>query len=1066
MRAIPRLLLVLALLLPLLAACGPESAPTSPPPTDTPRPAATARPTDTPRPSDTPEPTETPTPEPTDTPVPTPTPAARFELAACPFDLPAGQVEGETVECGYVVVPEDRADPDSPTIRLAVATFHHPDGDPESDPVLYLEGGPGMSALEFLSLTFTELSKPAFAANRDLVVFDQRGVGLSEPALDCPELLELGRELLDWEVDGETITEEEAIDLVLQTTIACGETLARVADLSAYNTAANAADVNDLRLALGYDEVNLWSVSYGTHLALTVMRDHPEGLRSVVLDSVYPLDVDLYLEMLPNLDRAFDVLFEDCAADEACNTHYPDLRTVFFETANHLNETPASFQVTDPFTGESYEVLLTGDDLVGLLHQLLYRTNLLPVLPQMIYNASQGTFDQAARILGLLIGMEETLSHGMFYSVRCRDELAFSTLDQFEAVAADYPELTRFLADGIGSLSYGICEDWDSGQPGEIENRAVTSDIPALILAGEYDPVTAPAWGQHAAETLENGYFYEYPGVGHGASVGVDCPREMMVAFLDDPTRAPDDACIAEMDLPQFVVPVEAGAIDLEPFTNEQMGIQGLVPAGWTEVNLGVYARNTSATDAAVLLAQAAPVTAKDLLALVSSQLGLEELPEAVGDREANGLTWTLYAVTVQGVEIDMALTGADGLALIVLLQSDPGEHEALYEAVFLPVIDSMAPLTQRTADVIVIGINAPLTGDIPKVGEETRFAVEMWLQQIEAAGGLEVGAETYQVELAIEDNGSNGEEAAAANVKMITQDGVLVIVGPQSSKQAVPAGGVANDLECPMISPWSTHPNTTLDRPWVFRTPFLDAAQGVMVARFVTEEFGFSKAAVLYDPTSNYPMALAETFREAWENTHGPGSVVALESFEVGDTDFTEQLTTIKGSGADFIFVPQYYNEVAWIVTQARALGWDKPILGSDTWGTADLVDLCGEACHGLFFTTHFMAAGAPGAANEFVERYVEEYGYVPSDAAALSWDTLLLVQQAIEDCGEITGDLEVDRQCVRDGLAELSDFEGITGKLVFDNEGDPIKCAVVARISDEGEFEFYRWICPEELD
>ena len=147
------------------------------------------------------------------------------------------------------------------------------------------------------------------------------------------------------------------------------------------------------------------------------------------------------------------------------------------------------------------------------------------------------------------------------------------------------------------------------------------------------------------------------------------------------------------MDLPQFVVPVEAGAIELEPYTNEQMGIQGLIPAGWTEVNVGVYSRGSSATDTAVVLAQAAPVSAEDLLALVSSQLGLEEPPEAVGEREANGLTWTLYTVTLMGLEIDMALAEADGLALIVLLQSDPGEHEALYEAVFLPVIDALVPL-------------------------------------------------------------------------------------------------------------------------------------------------------------------------------------------------------------------------------------------------------------------------------------------------------------------------------------------------------------------------------------
>ncbi|MGD8793559.1 MAG: ABC transporter substrate-binding protein, partial [Anaerolineae bacterium] len=184
-------------------------------------------------------------------------------------------------------------------------------------------------------------------------------------------------------------------------------------------------------------------------------------------------------------------------------------------------------------------------------------------------------------------------------------------------------------------------------------------------------------------------------------------------------------------------------------------------------------------------------------------------------------------------------------------------------------------------AETIKIGINAPLTGDIPKVGEGTKFSAEMWLEDI--GGELEVGGTTYPVELVIEDNESKGESAAAANTKLITQDEVLVIVGPQSSKQAVPAGGVANDLETPMISPWSTNPNTTLDRPWVFRTPFLDPFQGPVIANFITDEFGFTKAGVLYDVASDYPKGLAEFFKGAWEEIHGEGSVVAYESFTTG---------------------------------------------------------------------------------------------------------------------------------------------------------------------------------------
>ncbi len=233
----------------------------------------------------------------------------------------------------------------------------------------------------------------------------------------------------------------------------------------------------------------------------------------------------------------------------------------------------------------------------------------------------------------------------------------------------------------------------------------------------------------------------------------------------------------------------------------------------------------------------------------------------------------------------------------------------------------------------IKIGVNAPITGDIPKVGEGSKFAAQMWLADINAAGGLDVGGKKYKVELVIEDNESKAESAVKANTKMITEDEVLVIVGPQSSKQAVPAGEVANNYATPMISPWSTNPKTTQDRPFVFRACFLDPFQGPVVANFVKEEFGFNKAAVLYDVASDYPKGLAEFFKAAWEKTNGPGSVVSYESFTTKDADFSSQLTNIINSGAEFIFTPQYYNEVALIVQQAHQLGWDRPIIGSDSW-------------------------------------------------------------------------------------------------------------------------------------
>jgi branched-chain amino acid transport system substrate-binding protein len=317
-------------------------------------------------------------------------------------------------------------------------------------------------------------------------------------------------------------------------------------------------------------------------------------------------------------------------------------------------------------------------------------------------------------------------------------------------------------------------------------------------------------------------------------------------------------------------------------------------------------------------------------------------------------------------------------------------------------------------------------------------------------------------VELVIEDNESKAESAVKVNTKMITEDEVLVIVGPQSSKQAIPAGEVANNYKTPMISPWSTNPDTTNDRPYVFRGCFLDPFQGPVLANFIKDEFGYTKAAVLYDVASDYPKGLAEFFKEAWEKNNGPGSVVAYESFTTKDADFSSQLTKIIKSGAQVLFTPQYYNEVALIVQQAHELGWNKPIVGSDSWGSAETVQLCGKDCYGLFFSTHYAAAGAKGATMTFIDRYNKKYGYVPDDVAALTWDSLGIVKTAIQSVKKLTGNIEKDRMNVRNAMAKVKKYDGITGQMTFTENGDPIKCAVIVRISDKGEYEFYKSVCP----
>ncbi len=366
-------------------------------------------------------------------------------------------------------------------------------------------------------------------------------------------------------------------------------------------------------------------------------------------------------------------------------------------------------------------------------------------------------------------------------------------------------------------------------------------------------------------------------------------------------------------------------------------------------------------------------------------------------------------------------------------------------------------------ADMIKIGFDIELTGDIPKVGEASKFTGEMLKEQINKNGGLKVGNKFYMLNFIYEDNEAKAESAAAAALKLITQDQVLGIVGPQASKQAIPAGEVADTNQCILITGWSTNPKTTANRPWVFRACFLDPFQGPVLAKFATEELKAKKAAVLYDIASDYPKGLAEFFKEAFEKIHGKGSVAAFETFTTKDRDFSAQLTKIVASKADILFTPQYYDEVPLIVKQAHEMGWKKPILGSDSWDSAELMTLCGKDCIGSFFSTHYAAPGAKGATKQFIEQYKAKYGYEPDAVAALTWDAARLLLQAIQNTGGLTGDVKKDRKAIRDQLAKIKEFDGITGKMSFDGKtGDPVKCAVMVKISPAGKFEFHKMVCP----
>jgi pimeloyl-ACP methyl ester carboxylesterase len=498
--------------------------------------------------------TPTPTAPPPAFPAILPSPGAPGTLqpSACRFVLPEDIEQGIDVDCYYLTVEERRDNEHSSApgriIRLPVAVFHPPGGASQPDPVIYLSGGPGVGALEMVRWQYEAMSEPVFAGGRDLIFFDQRGVGLSIPALDCPGYDKLVLDFLDRQVDGQQVDDEVMSELLLESLRECRDELSEVVDLTAYNSAASAADVNNMRIALGYEQVNLWGGSYGTRLALEVMRRYSDGLRSVVLDAVYPPDVDLYQESPANFSRALERLFDACAENKVCRQSYPDLRQVYFDTVRRLTANPVMREIQNPMTGEEYEAWMDGSTLLGLTFQLLYDSKLRYLLPQQIYAASQGEYRDFDLIQGVMIALLDYSYRGMMYSVQCHEELAFSHVEDLRSLKADFPELAQMYNNAVlGELAYRVCQEWGAGEAEASANQPVTSSLPTLLMSGEFDPITPPEWGRHAAETLENGYFYEYPGIGHGASVVDDCPMQMMIDFLDDPDSRPDDTCISRM---------------------------------------------------------------------------------------------------------------------------------------------------------------------------------------------------------------------------------------------------------------------------------------------------------------------------------------------------------------------------------------------------------------------------------------------------------------------------------------------------------------------------------------
>jgi pimeloyl-ACP methyl ester carboxylesterase len=496
-----------------------------------------------------------------------------FEPGECTFDLPPGQ----EVECGTLTVPARHAEPAGPAIKLAVAIVKSTGANPAPEPLVMLQGGPGGSTIDTYSQLLFLPEGQRMLRERDVVLFDQRGTLYSQPALTCkPEEQRLIERTIE-----QDLSDEESERLSQEALLACRERLLQAGDdLSAFDSLENAADVEALRVALGYDQIDLYGVSYGSLLALHVMREHPQGVRSVIIDAVVPTQTNFIAEVPRSQERAFGELFRACAEDPACNAAFPNLEQRTFALADRLDETPARVPVTDPESGKTYQMVMDGDTFLGFVFQLLYASNILPGIPLMIERTEAGDYTFLSGVAPLFI-FDRTLAQGMYYSVICAEDADFTPGE------VDLSEVRPRFAEGaerdLRSFEE-LCVKWDVELLPDTVDAPVTSEIPTLVLNGRFDPITPPIFGQAAAETLANSYVFIFGNTGHGAMLADPCPTGIAIEFLDNPRQRPDDRCIAANPTPEFLLrdallPTDALRVPLAWFEGKnltQLGLLGI----------------------------------------------------------------------------------------------------------------------------------------------------------------------------------------------------------------------------------------------------------------------------------------------------------------------------------------------------------------------------------------------------------------------------------------------------------------------------------------------------------
>jgi pimeloyl-ACP methyl ester carboxylesterase len=448
---------------------------------------------------------------------------------SCPEGAPAG------ARCHRLAVPADWSDPSGSRISLPVIVLPAKGPTRREDPIVIPAGGPGDPGLT--GAWYWRDS--ALGDERDIVLYDQRGAGLAEPSLECPERDEAFVANLQ---RAEQFDVERAA--IVEAFTACRRRLeAAGIDLDDYDSEASVRDLDAIREALGYDTWNLLGISYGARLSLASMRSAPDHLRSVILDSVYDVTSGGLAQTAIDAERAFQQLADGCAADATCAGAHPDVAATITAVNERYNATPIVVDVDLGDGAGPRRFVITGDDALGGLFNALYDADLIPVLPSILDRLANGDTGVVPELVRQGVAFATRGSDGMSISVNCADNAGLDQALDEEAVSD--PGRTALLVTDV------LCSEWPVEPTSDSFNEPVVSPIPALVLAGLYDPVTPPARTEAVAGHLPNATFGLWPNQGHGVT-GEPCATTVELAFLAEPTAPVDMSCLARVPGPAF----------------------------------------------------------------------------------------------------------------------------------------------------------------------------------------------------------------------------------------------------------------------------------------------------------------------------------------------------------------------------------------------------------------------------------------------------------------------------------------------------------------------------------